>query len=360
MRYFKIIVMLITSFPLFAQTEFCKEIWFEGEGTQYGGVAGSDGGNCGIPVADGDFYHCAMNHVQYDSSAACGACVRILGPKGEITLQVVDRCPECLHGDIDLSTEAFMQLAELKEGRIPIKWRYVPCQQYDDIKIYFEKGTSPYYFKAQFRNFKYAIKMVEYRKNDGSFVPIQREMYNYFVCLSGIDEDKSQCGPYTFKLTATSGESLLIENVIYKEGEEVSIGQQFHDAECRDCNGTIGGSAEIDNCGECTGGETGIEKNSTCQQDCIGYWNGSAFLDNCGICVGGTTGGTPCAETILTDIINGNDASIKKIEVYDLLGRTKKIITKEELKNLTHKNNNQPLILKIIKQTTIEVVKFYK
>ena len=132
------------------------------------------------------------------------------------------------------------------------------------------------------------------------------------------------------------------------------------EAKCPDCFGTIGGEAEIDNCGECTGGETGIEKNSTCQQDCIGYWNGSAFLDNCGICVGGTTGGTPCAETILTDIINGNDASIKKIEVYDLLGRTKKIITKEELKNLTHKNNNQLLILKIIKQTTIEVVKFYK
>ena len=152
----------------------------------------------------------------------------------------------------------------------------------------------------------------------------------------------------------------LIENVIYEEGKEVSTGQQFQEAKCPDCFGTIGGEAEIDNCGKCTGGETGIEKNSTCQQDCIGYWNGSAFLDNCGICVGGTTGGTPCAETILTDIINENDASIKKIEVYDLLGRTKKIITKEELKNLTHKNNNQPLILKIIKQTTIEVVKFYK
>lgn len=362
MRYIQILIMVLLSAPLFSQTDFCEEVWYEGEGTQYGGVAGSNGGNCGIPVAEGDFYHCAMNHVQYDSSAACGACVRVLGPKGEITLQVVDRCPECLHGDIDLSTEAFIQLAELKDGRIPIKWRFVPCQAKDDIKVYYEEGTSPYYFKAQFRNFRYALKTVEYRKKDGTFVPIHREMYNYFVSLTGIDEEKSQCGPYTFRLTAVSGESLLVEDVEYKEGEEVSTGRQFQVSECPDCFGVVGGSAEMDNCGVCSGGETGIEKNSMCQQDCIGYWNGSAYLDNCGFCVGGTTGGTPCAEpnpSMVETITNTESDPIEKIEVYDLFGRRCKTITPEEEEQLSSWKHNRMMILKIIRRHTTEVQKYF-
>ena len=72
MRIFFALSLTILSFAsVFAQQENCSKLWFEGEGTQYGGVAGGAGGNCGIPVDEGDFFHCAMNHVQYDSSAAC-------------------------------------------------------------------------------------------------------------------------------------------------------------------------------------------------------------------------------------------------------------------------------------------------
>ncbi|MBO5800587.1 MAG: hypothetical protein J6R41_11285 [Paludibacteraceae bacterium] len=322
MRIFFALSLTILSFAsVFAQQENCSELWFEGEGTQYGGVAGGEGGNCGIPVDEGDFYHCAMNHVQYDSSAACGACVRVLGPKGEITLKVVDRCPECLHGDIDLSTDAFIQLAELKDGRIPIKWRFVPCDTEDDIKIFYAEGTSPYYFKAQFRGFRHALSMVEYQKRDGSFIPIHREMYNYFVMLEGIDEDKSKCGPYTFRLTAVSGESVIVKDVPYIEGNEVSTGMQFQESNCPDCSGVIGGTAEIDNCGVCSGGTTGIEKNSSCKQDCIGYWNGEAYLDECGFCVGGTTGGTPCPGTNTGMTLISDTDNIQSIDIFDVFGR---------------------------------------
>lgn len=358
MRIIQLLVGLCFAVPLWAQGDICTEVWFEGEGTQYGGVAGSSGGNCGIPVESGDFYHCAMNHVQYDSSAACGACVRVLGPKGEITLKVVDRCPECAEGDIDLSTEAFVQLAELKDGRIPIKWRYVPCSAENTIKVFFEEGTSPYYFKAQFRDFKYALEKVEYQKRDGSFIPIHREMYNYFVALSGIDEDKSQCGPYTFRLTAVSGESVLLEDVPYKEGGEIVTEVQFKDAGCPDCAGVVGGVAEIDNCGVCTGGATGIEKNSTCLQDCIGYWNGSAYWDDCGFCVGGTTGGTPCPESSgISD--EEEDDKVEKVEIYDLFGRYVKTVTGEELKKISENRGNQMMILKIFKQKSVAVEKFF-
>ena len=59
----------------------------------------------------------------------------------------------------------------------------------------------------------------------------------------------------------------------------------------QDCNGIYGGSAFVDNCGSCVGGNTGI---NACVQDCNGIYGGSAFVDNCGSCVGGNTGVNSC------------------------------------------------------------------
>jgi arylsulfatase A-like enzyme len=61
---------------------------------------------------------------------------------------------------------------------------------------------------------------------------------------------------------------------------------------CSDCAGVIGGTASVDDCGECSGGTTGLESNSSCK-DCAGIVNGKAFSDECGICSGGETGITP-------------------------------------------------------------------
>ncbi len=60
----------------------------------------------------------------------------------------------------------------------------------------------------------------------------------------------------------------------------------------KDCNGDVLGSAYIDECGDCVGGNTGL---TACQQDCSGEWGGMAQFDSCGFCTGGTTGITPNA-----------------------------------------------------------------
>jgi hypothetical protein len=59
-----------------------------------------------------------------------------------------------------------------------------------------------------------------------------------------------------------------------------------------DCNGVFGGTAFTDNCGTCVGGNTGL---NPCAADCNGVFGGTAFTDNCGTCVGGNTGLNPCA-----------------------------------------------------------------
>ncbi|MBY0425909.1 MAG: RlpA-like double-psi beta-barrel domain-containing protein, partial [Cytophagales bacterium] len=101
--------------------------WFIGDGTYYGGVAGSSGGHCSLAVPAGDIYHAALNSAQYGNSSPCGTCVRILGPSGEVTVKIVDECPSCAYGDIDLALGAFPLIANPILGRVKIKWQYVNC-----------------------------------------------------------------------------------------------------------------------------------------------------------------------------------------------------------------------------------------
>ena len=58
-----------------------------GEGTYYG-AAGS--GNCSYEASPNDLLVAAMNDPQYNNSSVCGMCVDVTGPKGMVTVRIVD------------------------------------------------------------------------------------------------------------------------------------------------------------------------------------------------------------------------------------------------------------------------------
>src|SRR3712207_2677901 len=84
----------------------------QGEATYYGATGA---GHCSYEASN-DYMIGAMNHTDYNNSEACGACVAIQGPKGNINIKIVDECPECKVGDIDLSQKAFELIAPLIDG----------------------------------------------------------------------------------------------------------------------------------------------------------------------------------------------------------------------------------------------------
>lgn len=178
----------------------------EGEATYYDFADGS--GNCGFPATPDDLMVGAMNHTDYADSAACGACAEVTGPNGTITVRIVDRCPECPQGDIDLSPEAFELIAPLEQGRVDITWRYVACHVDGPMLYHFKDGSNAYWTAIQLRNHNYAIASVEARDAGGNYVPIERLDYNFFVASSGLGE-----GPYALRVTDVFGQVVEDEGV---------------------------------------------------------------------------------------------------------------------------------------------------
>lgn len=173
-----------------------------GEGTYY---AADGSGNCGFEATPGDLMVAAMNNTDYDGAAACGACISVDGPDGSVTVRIVDRCPGCPDGDVDLSEQAFAAIAPLKRGRIPITWRYVPCAVDGPIRYRFKDGSNAFWVAIQIRNHRHGIAKLEARRADGTYAALSRASYNYFLETSGLGE-----GPYALRVTDVHG--LVVED----------------------------------------------------------------------------------------------------------------------------------------------------
>ncbi|MEN9937759.1 MAG: hypothetical protein RLZZ387_4338 [Chloroflexota bacterium] len=152
-----------------------------GEGTYYDA---DGGGNCMFDPSPGDLMVAALNTFDYQGSIMCGATIEVTGPEGSVVVRVVDRCPECAAGDVDMSPQAFAQIAPLVRGRVPITWRLLSPVTAGPISYKFKEGSNQWWTAVQIRNHRNPIYSIEYRAADGSYQRMTRESYNYFIATN--------------------------------------------------------------------------------------------------------------------------------------------------------------------------------
>lgn len=171
--------------------------------------------------ASADRMVAAMNAPQYGNSQVCGMCVEVSGPRGTIVVRIVDLCPECPAGDLDLSEQAFSLIADKAAGQVPISWVPVACQVSGPLAIRFKEGSSPFWIAVQVRNSRLPIRQIELQQGAG-FVPLEQQPYNY-----AIHADNPGPGPFSFRITAIDGQQLIERDVPLREAAVVPGTHQF-------------------------------------------------------------------------------------------------------------------------------------
>jgi expansin (peptidoglycan-binding protein) len=172
----------------------------QGVATYY---AATGDGACGFGPSPNDLNVAAMDQPEWNGSAVCGECVAVTGPKGSLTVRIVDLCPGCEQGHLDLSQQAFAQIADVSAGKVPITWKVVPCDVTGNVEYEIKDGSSQYWTAIQVRNSRLPVAKLEWMQS-GTWTDVSRATYNYFVVSSGVGP-----GSYQVRITSSTGETLV-------------------------------------------------------------------------------------------------------------------------------------------------------
>ncbi|KAI0769353.1 RlpA-like double-psi beta-barrel-protein domain-containing protein-containing protein [Trametes elegans] len=94
---------------------------FSGDATYYN--PGGNFGACGTRNQDSELV-AALNPTQYSGGSNCGRHINVHYQGKTVNAKVVDLCPGCGSGSVDLSPAAFQKLAPLSVGRIKVTWEF--------------------------------------------------------------------------------------------------------------------------------------------------------------------------------------------------------------------------------------------
>lgn len=173
------------------------------------------GGNCSYPSAPADRLYVALSPPEYASAAACGGHLDVTGPKGTVRVLIMDQCPECASGHLDLSAEAFARIADPVQGVVPVSYRAVTPSAAGPLTFRIKEGASQWWFAVLVGNHGTGLKSVEARAAGSSkWRSTARQDYNYWLFEGGLGP-----GPYALRVTDIHGRQATATGIRMAPGQ---------------------------------------------------------------------------------------------------------------------------------------------
>ncbi|GAB3955041.1 expansin EXLX1 family cellulose-binding protein [Micromonospora vulcania] len=174
------------------------------------------GGNCSNPAAPANRLYVALGPTEYAAGAACGGFLDVTGPKGTVRVLIMDQCPECAPGHLDLSREAFARIADPVQGLVPVTYRAVVNPPLPGpLTFRIKEGASQWWFAVRVGNHGNPLRAVEVRQgNSGTWRSAARQDYNYWLIASGAGP-----GPYSLRISDVYGHRVTVTGVRMAPGQ---------------------------------------------------------------------------------------------------------------------------------------------
>ncbi|MGH3299088.1 MAG: expansin EXLX1 family cellulose-binding protein, partial [Trebonia sp.] len=164
-------------------------------------------GNCSYPGPAADGLYVALSPPEYARAARCGSYLEVSGPDGSVTVKVIDQCPGCAAGHIDLSKTAFARLAPLPAGLIHVTYTYLADPPLPGpLSIEVSHGSSRYWLALLDDNTGNPLASVQVQTSSG-WQSLARASYNYWIVAD------AGRGPFTVRLTDTVGHQVTVPGI---------------------------------------------------------------------------------------------------------------------------------------------------
>ncbi len=183
-------------------------------------------GNCSYPSPPANGLFVALSPSEYDGAATCGEYVEVSGPDGSVTAEVIDQCPPCAAGHVDLSETAFARIAPLSAGLVPVSYRPLTDPALPGpVSIRVKEGSSAYWLALLAGNTGNPLASVQVEDAAGTWHELARASYNYWIAASGAGP-----GPFTVRLTDTAGHQVTAHGIELEPGTVQDTGIRMYGA----------------------------------------------------------------------------------------------------------------------------------
>ncbi|MFB8282934.1 expansin EXLX1 family cellulose-binding protein [Nocardia colli] len=174
----------------------------------------SQGVSCSFPGLPMDGLYVGMSTPEFGRADPCGAYLDIQGPRGDVRALIVDRCPACAPGQLDLSVAAFTQLADLSDGVAKVRYSVVRNPEPPPELFYQVKpDSSSAWFAILLSGSGNPLREVAIRPyTGGAWQNLSRGMDNYWS-ISGAGP-----GPFDARVTDVHGDQAEILGITLTPG----------------------------------------------------------------------------------------------------------------------------------------------
>jgi expansin (peptidoglycan-binding protein) len=170
-------------------------------------------GNCSMR-APGDDLYVALGPSEYRAAAACGGFLQVTGPKGSVRVKVVDQCPECEPGHVDLSRTAFARIADPVQGIVGVRYRpVVDPKGQGRLSIQVKDGSSRFWVALLVDGAGNPLRRVEARTGSGAFTSLKQADFNFWIGEGG-----AGAGPFQVRVTDDQGHQVTAKGVALRPG----------------------------------------------------------------------------------------------------------------------------------------------
>ena len=195
-----------------------------GEATHY--VLTPGDGNCSYPGLPNGGLFVALSPGEYAGSAACGSFIEVTGPDGSVTAEVVDQCPPCQAGHVDLSEQAFERIAPLAAGEVPVTYHtIVDPPQAGSLSVLVKTGSNPHYLALLPIGAGNPVASVEVSGPSHGWQRLTRTSYGYWLAASGMG-----AGPFRVQLTDSAGHQATLTGITLSPGVVQPTGVSMYGA----------------------------------------------------------------------------------------------------------------------------------
>ncbi|KAI0143602.1 carbohydrate-binding module family 63 protein [Xylariaceae sp. FL1272] len=194
-----------------------------GTSTFYGGNL--NGGTCSFSTytLPSGIYGTAYSGSSWDSAANCGACIEVTANGKSIVAMIVDQCPECDAGHLDLFEDAFDVLSPSSSDPLATSYTFVDCGITSPLVLHNKSGTSAYWFSMQVVNSNEPVAKLEVSIDGGkTWSATTRQDYNFFENSSGFGTSTVDV-----RLTSGSGSTMTVSSVSVASDSQVTASSNF-------------------------------------------------------------------------------------------------------------------------------------